>query len=136
MSSASSSLPRPENPKVRGVLFLNKPRRERWDEFVGIAHEQGRSDAEALELMTKATGLAIEQCLILSGGTLQESPAPQPPPHPLEEFLTEFPGSTLAPTAERGMCSSPDLHAAHHWPHPRTGRTTCWRCYPPAGGAR
>jgi hypothetical protein len=45
----------------RGVLYLTKPRRKVWQQVIDISQEGGRSHAEAKDLMTQATRLAIEQ---------------------------------------------------------------------------
>jgi hypothetical protein len=45
----------------RGVLFLNAVHCKAWERFYRVAHEQGRTDSEARDLMAKAAALAIVQ---------------------------------------------------------------------------
>jgi hypothetical protein len=53
---------------MRGTLFLNAQEREAWERFVGIAHEGGRSEDEAQELMARASRLALLHCAERAGG--------------------------------------------------------------------
>jgi hypothetical protein len=48
-------------------------------------------------------------------------------------LVSAFPDATIAPIAAVGSCSYSEQHAAAHWPHPVTGRPTCFVCHPPPG---
>lgn len=50
----------PSEGKVRGTLYASKDAMKAWGRAVAISHEDGRSESEARELMTKATALALE----------------------------------------------------------------------------
>jgi hypothetical protein len=45
------------------MLYLSKERREAVEQVRAIAHEDGRTDAEARALMTRAGRLAVEQLI-------------------------------------------------------------------------
>jgi hypothetical protein len=47
----------------RGMLYLSKERREALAQVRAIAHEDGRTDAEARALMARAGRLAVEQLI-------------------------------------------------------------------------
>jgi hypothetical protein len=46
---------------ARGNLYLNQRRRKVWQQVVAIAHEEGRTEEEAVELLATAARLAVEQ---------------------------------------------------------------------------
>jgi hypothetical protein len=126
-----------ERSTTRGALYLSRDRLKVWQQILAIANE-GHNEAEARDLIAHGARMALEQHRANNGGqTAAPAGAVTARQHsPLEELLRVFPGVIVEPTAERGTCSHPELHAAHHWPHPESGRVVCQCCYPPPAQPR